>query len=155
MNTQVDVALILWNPDVIELVSFVLLRRNLKSCGVEPSKGAKAIEDFIASSGASVVVFDLDPPYDRSAAAVLRLLYRFPDPSFVMTCADRALALRKASWLSGHPVFQKPYDIDEIANTVRLMVRRFPSNVEALSVGASQPSSRQIFACKSFNDAKC
>ncbi|HYR41392.1 MAG TPA: hypothetical protein VER98_00070 [Terriglobia bacterium] len=137
MKTLIDVALILWNTDVIELVSLVLLRRNLKSCGLEPSQGLEKIEDLIASGSPSVVVFDLDPPYDRSAAIALGLLDRFPDCSFVMTCADSALARKKAPWLSGHPVFQKPYEIDEIANTVRSMVRQAPGSVATLSIAAS------------------
>src|SRR5439155_3233983 len=66
MNTRIDVALILWNPDVIQLVSFVLLHRNLRSRGVEPSRGAEEIQDLIASCGPTVVVFDLKPPYDES-----------------------------------------------------------------------------------------
>ena len=137
MNTHTDVALILWNPDVIQLVSLVLLHRNLKSCGVEPSEGPDIIEDLIESCEPSVVVFDLDPPYERSASIVQQLRDRFPDRSFVMTCADPALALKKAPWLSRVPVFQKPYEVDEIANTVRSMVRRSTRSVVALSIGTS------------------
>ena len=123
MNTPIDVALILWNTDVIDLVSLVLLRRNLLSCGCEPSEGAENIEELIVSCGPRVVIFDLDPPYDRSATVALRLLNRFPDRLFVMTCADSALALKKAPWLSGLPIFQKPYEVDEVASIVSSMVR--------------------------------
>jgi hypothetical protein len=123
MNTPIDVALILWNTDVIDLVSLVLLRRNLLSCGCEPSEGAENIEELIVSCGPRVVIFDLDPPYDRSATVALRLLNRFPDRLFVMTCADSALALKKAPWLSGLPIFQKPYEVDEVATIVSSMVR--------------------------------
>jgi len=123
MNTPIDVALILWNTDVIDLVSLVLLRRNLLSCGCEPSEGAENIEELIVSCGPRVVIFDLDPPYDRSATVALRLLNRFPDRLFVMTCADSALALKKAPWLSGLPMFQKPYEVDEVATIVSSMVR--------------------------------
>jgi hypothetical protein len=137
MNTHIDVALILWNTDVIQLVSLVLLNRDLKSCGLEPSEGPKRIEDLIVSCSPSVVVFDLDPPYDHSAAVALHLLDRFPDRSFVMTCADPSLALKKAPWLSGHPMFQKPYEVDKIANTVGSMVRHARRGVATLSVGAS------------------
>src|SRR5262245_10978415 len=122
MKTSTDVALILWNPDVIELVSWILLHRNLKSSGIEPSESVDTIEEMIVSCGASVVVFDLDPPYDRSAAVVLQLMARFTDRSFVMTCADPRLALKAAPWLRFHPMFQKPYEADDIAETVRLMV---------------------------------
>jgi len=137
MNTTTDVALILWNTDVIDVVSFVLLRRNLRSRGLEPSEGRERIEDLILSCSPSVVIFDLDPPYDRSAAIVSDLLDRFRDCSFVMTCADSNLALKKAPWLSRYALFQKPYEIDEIANTVRSLVRRAPGRVATLSVGAS------------------
>ena len=136
MNTHTDVALILWNPDVIELVSLILQRRNLTSCGVEPSKGAKAIEDLLTTSKPNVVVFDLEPPYDQSAAVAKRLLYRFPDPSLVITCADRGLALKKAPWLSDYPVLQKPYEMDDIANIVRFQVRRATS-MDTMAIGAS------------------
>jgi hypothetical protein len=124
MKKRIDVALILWNTDIIELVSLVLLRRNLISRGFEPSEGAERIEDLIVSCDPSVVVFDLEPPYDRSAAVAMNLLDRFPDRAFVMTCADSALALRKAPWLSAYTMFQKPYGMDEIANSVRSLVNR-------------------------------
>jgi len=136
MDTRVDVALILWNQDVIELMSWQLLRRNLRSSGVEPSEGADNIDHLIVGWDPSVVVFDLDPPYDASAAVALRLMYRFTDLSFVITCADSALALKRAPWLSGYPLYQKPYDIDAIANLVRSMVNRAPNTVAALSIGA-------------------
>jgi hypothetical protein len=136
-TTTIDVALILWNRDVIDLVSFVLLRRDLKSRGLEPSGGRERIEDFILSCSPRVVVFDLEPPYDRSAAVASHLLGRFRDCSFVMTCADSNLALKKAPWLSRYALFQKPYEVDEIANTVRSMVSRAPRRAATLSVGAT------------------
>ena len=137
MNTGVDVALILWNRDVIELMSLVLLDRNLKSCGLEPSESLDKIEALIAACRPSIVVFDLCPPYDRSAAFALRLSDRFSDCEFVMTCADSVLALKKAPWLSSHLIFQKPYQIDEIADALRALVRGAPTAIGALSVGAS------------------
>jgi hypothetical protein len=137
MYTPTDVALILWNPDVIQLVSFVLDRRDLKSCGVEPSGGAKRMEDLIMSCSPTVVVFDLDPPYDRSATVALHLLHRFPECSFVMTCADSRLALKTAPWLSRYPIFQKPYEVEEIANVVRSMARRRPARVAAFAGATS------------------
>ena len=123
-NSRTDVALILWNEDVIQLVSLVLLHHHLKSSGIEPGEGADRIENLIVSRRPRVVVFDLDPPYDRSAAVARYLLNRFPDCGFVMTSADSARARRTAPWLVGHPMFQKPYEMDEIANTICLMVRR-------------------------------
>jgi hypothetical protein len=82
-------------------------------------------------------MFDLDPPYERSSAVVLGLLDRFPDRSFVITCADPRLVLRKAPWMSAYPVFQKPYEMDNIADAVRLLVRRAPD----LAIAASGTSS--------------
>src|SRR5438093_13084495 len=108
MNTTTDVALILWNTDVIDLMSFVLLRRNLKSCGVEPSEGCERIEAFILSCSPSVVVFDLDPPYDRSAAGASHLLRRFAYCCFVHTCEDPNLAWLKESRLYNYAMFKKP-----------------------------------------------
>lgn len=142
MNTTTDVALILWNTDVIDVLSFALLRRDLKSRGLEPSEGRERIEDLILSCSPSVVIFDLDPPYDRSAAIALGLLNRFRECFFVMTCADSNLALKKAPWLSRYALFQKPYEIDEIVNTVRSMVRRAPRKVATLSAAAAGFSPR-------------
>lgn len=137
MNTRTDVALILWNRDVIQLMSLVLLQRNLESCGVEPSDGAERIERFLRSCNPSVVVFDLHPPYDRSAAVALRMMDRFPGTSFVLTCADSVLAMKKAPWLSRCLLFQKPYELDEIADAVRSMVRPFPIAMGALTTEVS------------------
>jgi hypothetical protein len=122
MDTRTDVVLLLCNPDVIELMSFVLLRRNLSSCGLEPSEGFERMEQLIECRTPRVIVFDLNPPYRCSAEVVLRLLDRFPECSFLMTCADPALALKNAPWLSFHPLFQKPYFVDEIADSVGLLV---------------------------------
>jgi hypothetical protein len=122
MNTQIDVALILWNPDVIQWVSLVLLDKNLKCYGIEPSDGVQKMEELIASRGPSLVIFDLDPPYQRSAAVFLRLLDRFPDRSFVITCADPSLAINVAPWLSCHLTLQKPYEPQVIGRIVTSMV---------------------------------
>jgi hypothetical protein len=133
MYTRIDAVLILWNPDVIQLVSLVLKYRNLKSCGIEPSDGEESIERLMMACSPTVVVFDLDPPYDRSATVALRLLDRFPECSFVMTCADSGLALKRAPWLARHPMLQKPYEMDEIARIVRSMVK--PERAAAMSAG--------------------
>ena len=122
MAASVDVVLILWNPDVIQLLSLVLLDRGLKSCGIEPSDGAEMMEELIESCTPSVVAFDLCPPYSESSEVLLQLLRRFPLPAFVVTCADRSLVLKAAPWLSRYPIFQKPYELDEIGRTVGSMV---------------------------------
>jgi len=124
MGTSTHVALILWNADVIDLMSFALLQRNITSDGIEPSQGTDRIADFITSCTPAVVVYDLEPPYDRSAVNFLSVLDRFSECSFVITCADRALALHSAPWLSAVPVFQKPYALDEIADSVHSRVMR-------------------------------
>ena len=53
-----NIALILWNPDVIELMSVVRVNET-GIAGVEPSQGAACIEELITSCNSSVVVFDL------------------------------------------------------------------------------------------------
>ena len=133
MKRNIDVALVLWNTDVIELMSHVLCRRNLLSSGIEPSEGTERITAVIASSGAPVVVFDLEPPYARSAAVAKELLNRFPDRGFVMTCADPLLAVKSAPWLAMYSIFQKPYETDEIAATVCGMVHRSLRHAAACS----------------------
>jgi hypothetical protein len=143
MNIRIDVALILWNPDLIQLMSLVLLDRNLKSSGFEPSEGAERMRDLILSRSPSVVVFDLDPPYDRSATVALDLREQFPDCSMVITCADPVLAYKSAPWLTRHSVFQKPYELDDIADTVRSMVRRVPRILAMPSVRASSGAHRR------------
>jgi hypothetical protein len=130
----INVALILWNADVIDLMSLVLSQWKLRSRGVEPSQGERRIEKLIASTDPSVVVFDLEPPYARSAAVVLNLTRRFPGKSFVLTCADPILALMKAPALLGRPIFQKPYEPDELAKTVVSMAGSMAENTAALAV---------------------
>ena len=124
MSVQIDVALILWNRDVIQWVSFLLLLQNLQCCGMEPSDGPQKMEELIASRGPSVVVFDLAPPYQHSAAVFLRLLDRFPDRAFVITCADPIFARKVAPWLSCHLTLQKPYEPDLIEKIVVSKVSR-------------------------------
>ena len=131
MNHNIDVALVLWNTDVIQLASLVLCRRNLVSTGIEPSEGLDRIGDVIASSGAPVVVFDLEPPYARSAAVLSQLLNRFIDRSFVMTCADPMLAVKATPWLSGHNIFQKPYAMADMADTVCSLIRLHSSSTSS------------------------
>jgi hypothetical protein len=136
MNISIDVALIVWNTDVIDLLSMILDDRQLRSSGIEPSRGERVIEEFIATRSPSVVIFDLHPPYDQSAAVALGLMDQFADRSFVITCADRKGALKAAPWLRFYPLFQKPYAPDEIADTVRSLVKRSFKGAAAVSVGA-------------------
>jgi DNA-binding NtrC family response regulator len=124
MNNHTDVALILFNSDVIDLMSFVLLGADLRSCGFEPSEGAERVEEFISSHRPGLVIFDLDPPYRKSTVVLKGLLNRFPDLPFVITCADPMLAIKAAPWLSCHPVFQKPYEPDEIRDVVGSILSR-------------------------------
>ena len=135
MKQSVDVALILWNRDVIDLVAWVLSQHQLTSRGIEPSEGTERMENFIFSCSPTVVVMDLEPPYHRSGVAAMYLQRRFPEHSFVMTCADSALARKNAPWVSCFPIFQKPYAIDEIGNTLDSMVRRASKNIAMASIG--------------------
>jgi len=139
-----DVALILSNPDVIDLVTLVLQHRNLRAGGLEPSHDIAPIEELIVTSNPSVVVFDLSPPYKNSTAVVRALLNRFPDRAFVFTCADPVLAIRAARWLSWHPVLQKPYDPDEIVGIVSSLVRRNRRIVEEIIVTKTAVSSDTV-----------
>src|SRR5262245_30757371 len=132
MDTHIDVALILWNPDVIQLMSMVLWHRHLSSSGVEPSE-RENVQTLIESGKPSVVVFDLDPPYQRSAAVLSDLMTRFSNCSFIMTCADPALALKFVPWLSAYRVFQKPYPIDELGDVIDARVHH---TVESLAVAS-------------------
>jgi hypothetical protein len=91
---------------------------------MEPSDGPQKMEELIASRGPSVVVFDLAPPYQHSAAVFLRLLDRFPDRAFVITCADPIFARKVAPWLSCHLTLQKPYEPDLIEKIVVSKVSR-------------------------------
>jgi len=124
MHAQADVALILWNADVIDLASIVLERWRLKSIGVEPSATTEAIEDLIARGGPRVIVFDLRPPYEFSAGIASHLLEVFSDLAFVFTCADAAQAQKKAAWLRRYPILQKPYQPDEMGQIVSAMISR-------------------------------
>lgn len=124
MTKDIDVALILWNPDVIHLATVVLEQRNLKSGGLEPYHTIQEIEEWVVCCEASVVVFDLGPPYNMSARVALYLLNRFPERSFVFTCADPQLATKVAPALSVHPILRKPYYPEEMGNVVEALVCR-------------------------------
>lgn len=135
---QSDIALILWNTDVIEFVSVVLLRDNVRCCGIQPDEAEDRIEEFIASHGSNTVMFDLAPPYSQSAKVFMRLIDRFPDRSFIITCADPMLAIKVAPWLSCHHIVQKPYEAEEIRDILLSTMSRIPKHVlQALS---PQPS---------------
>src|SRR5215510_315080 len=82
---RLDVALILWNSDVIEWVSYVLLQQDFRCCGIEPSDGVNRIEDLIAATRPRLVMLDLAPPYEKSTNDFLHLLERFPRQKFVIT----------------------------------------------------------------------
>ena len=131
---SINVALILWNADVIDLMSVVLSQWEVMSRGIEPSEGVHRIERLITSTNPSVVVFDLAPPYARSATVVLNLISRFPGKSFVLTCADPILALMKAPALFGRPILQKPYKPDDLAKTVLSMAASSAEHSAALAV---------------------
>jgi hypothetical protein len=124
MNRLIVAALILWNPDVVELVSLFLRRRNVRVCGIEPTDASQV--RLLVSLKPSVVVFDLDPPYKRSTNLVQELLVRFRVRSCVFTCADPLLAVTAAPWLASYPVLQKPYDLNEMIETVRSLVIQGP-----------------------------
>jgi AmiR/NasT family two-component response regulator len=134
MNIYSDVALVLWNRDVIELVSMILLTRNLKARGIEPSDDVAQVEEFILTCAPTVVVLDLEPPYHQSVSKAQYLLNRFPDRPFVLTCADPALATTAAPWLSVHPLYQKPFEIDALVEKIHSMVKR--SCLNAATVGS-------------------
>jgi hypothetical protein len=139
MNTHRDVALFLWNSDIIEMMSWLLLDRHVDSDGVEPSEGYDAIAELILHWTPKVVVFDLMPPYQASSEELARLVKRFPNASFVITCADSTLAQKRASWLSAFPVFEKPYDPFALAHVIHDMVTlcdKSYKSVTAMSIGA-------------------
>jgi DNA-binding LytR/AlgR family response regulator len=123
MKAYVDVALVVWNPDIIQLLSFVLQTHNLNGVGIEPSEGIKSIDRFLEFADAPVVVIDLEPPYNRSTAGLSHLLEKFQQCAFVVTCADPVLALRSAPYLARYPVFQKPYDLSQIVSTIQELTR--------------------------------
>jgi len=123
MAATIDVALILWNTDVIHLVSLFLRDRNLTSKGMEPSNGVHKVEEMIGCFSPSVVVFDLYPPYSKSTTVLMYLQTRFPASEFVITCADPMLVLKAAPWLTCCPMFQKPYEMSTLSDTVNSMVR--------------------------------
>ena len=137
MKNDTDVALVLCNPDVIDMVSFVLSRARISSSGVEPYEGEERVKEFIASCAPSVVVYDLEPPYRASTAVLNRLLNRFHDLAFVITCADKKLATDAAPWLVCHPILQKPYEPEEIRDIIDSVASRPVNHLieKAVAVG--------------------
>jgi len=118
MKAQIDVALVLWNPDVITVVSMALLQRGLHAAGLEPQEDTATIEELIRSTGSHVVVFDLAPPYSKSGAVAIHLMRSFPSRAFVFTCADPEVALKAQPWLASYRIFRKPYDVLEMAESI-------------------------------------
>src|SRR5262245_5456012 len=114
MSAQTDVALILWNPDVIQWVSFILLQQNLKCCGIEPSAGPQKMEEMIASHRPSVVVFSLAPPLKPSGARPWCLLVRFLAWASATPCAHPTSARKAARWRPYCSTLQKSYEGDVI-----------------------------------------
>jgi hypothetical protein len=147
MNRKTDVALLIWSLDVIEVMSLALLDRHLAAAGLEPAEDIQSMEEFIRSCDPSVVVFDLAPPYRRSARTAELLLRRFPSLPFVFTCADRRLAQMQESWLSSCPVLQKPYDVcafSELLASMAKPVLQRPPKPETFFVGNSKrPASKR------------
>ncbi|HEY2384232.1 MAG TPA: hypothetical protein VGK48_23915 [Terriglobia bacterium] len=117
-----DVALILWNADVIEWVSLVLQQERLTCCGIEPSGGEPHLEQWIASRNPRLVMLDLAPPYEESTKVFRRLLGSSPDRLFVLTCADPSLAIKAGPWVCEYLTLQKPYDPETIRLTLASML---------------------------------
>lgn len=121
-----DVALILWNADVIDWVSLVLQQDRLTCCGIEPRGGAPHLERWIASHYPRLVMLDLAPPYVESTRIFRRLLDSFPDLLFVLTCADPYFAIKAGPWVCDYPTLQKPYDPEML----RLMLGSMLSHLQ-------------------------
>ncbi len=67
---------------------------------------------------------------------------RFIDRSFVMTCADPMLAVKATPWLSGHNIFQKPYAMADIADTVCSLIRLHSPTTSSIRYVISRDSVR-------------
>lgn len=129
MYPGTDVALVLWNVDVIDLVASLLRERRLSVVGLEPREETERIQEVLTARGPRVVVFDLAPPYRRSGQVAADLLRSFKSSKFIFTCADPKVAFMMEPWLSCYQVFQKPYDVmdltDVIASTLKPSVAPF------------------------------
>jgi len=141
---RLDVALILWNSDVIQWVSYVLLQQDFTCCGIEPSDGVGRIEELIASSGPRLVMLDLAPPYEKSTKDFLYLLERFPRQKFVITCADPLFAIQAAPWLCSQLMLQKPYGPEVIRKIVVPLLLPAPFGFVAHALFDTEEISREI-----------
>ncbi len=144
MSTRTDAALIMHNPDVIEMVAFFLGMYNLQARGLELFSPQETIENWIADYDSAAVVFDLAPPYKRSTAVARDLVHRFSDRLFIFTCADPVLAVRDAEWLQDYPLFQKPYEPLDLVGLIRSQVAALAASKQAARFPAVSISRRPL-----------
>jgi hypothetical protein len=133
-----DVALILCNPDVIDLVAYLLARRNMTYVGLDPWAGVGSMQKLILLHRPACVVMDLIPDYRSSGQYALRLMKLYPESKFMFTAADPQLALARLPWLNGYATFQKPFDPILMADLITSM-----SHKRALAAAARFGADRE------------
>jgi hypothetical protein len=133
-----DVALILCNPDVIDLVAYLLVRRNMTYVGLDPWAGIDSMQRLILRHRPACVVLDLIPDYRSSGQYALRLMKLYPESKFIFTAADPQVALARLPWLKGYATFQKPFDPILLADLITSM-----SHKRALAAAARFAADRE------------
>jgi DNA-binding NtrC family response regulator len=133
-----DVALILCNPDVIDLVAYLLARRNMTYVGLDPWAGIDSMQRLILRQRPACVVLDLIPDYRSSGQYALRLMKLYPESKFIFTAADPQVALARLPWLKGYATFQKPFDPILLADLITSM-----SHKRALAAAARFAADRE------------
>ena len=119
-----DVALILCNPDVIDLVGYLLARRNMTYVGLDPWAGVSSMQGLVSMHRPACVVMDLIPDYRSSGQYALKLMKLHPESKFIFTAADPQLALARLPWLKGYATFQKPFDPILLTDLIASMSHR-------------------------------
>jgi CheY-like chemotaxis protein len=118
------VAIINSNDDVVEMLRLAFEQAGLVVVSAHSDKirwGKTSLADFVREHSPSVILYDLVPPYDVSYRFVehLRQTDLLRDARFVLTSTNPARA-RELTGTSEevHEVLGKPYDIDEITQSV-------------------------------------
>ena len=133
-----DVALILCNPDVIDLVAYLLARRNMTYVGLNVGRRELDARTRFSVHRPACVVMDLIPDYRSSGQYALKLMKLHPEAKFIFTAADPQLALTRLPWLKGYATFQKPFDPILLADLITSMSHRRAKGPAAVRLGAAR-----------------
>jgi DNA-binding NtrC family response regulator len=107
--------------EALELAGFAVIDGPLK----EFDQGTEAALAFLRTHDPDAVVYDISPPYEKTAAFCADVQEADPGRGWVITSTNPQRTMRD---LRGRPeayeVIGKPYDLDRVVDAVRRAARR-------------------------------